>query len=106
MSLRKVGTCEKCKNAIYGDEYGPAGHDCPILSRTTALSYMLDGRIVKALEPLYKTAEKHGGEHLFRYNITTEQIEYKCLKEPWRESKRAFWDCCFKFELVKEDGNG
>lgn len=100
MSLRKVGTCEKCKNAIYGDDYGPAGHDCPILSRTLALEYMLSGRTVRALEPL-KEGEEYSGGHLFRYNIMTEQIEYKCYGEDFKTSKRAFWDCCFKFELIK-----
>lgn len=29
MSLRKQGTCKECKAPLYGDDYGPGGHNCP-----------------------------------------------------------------------------
>lgn len=28
MTLRKQGTCKDCGNPVYGDDYGPGGHQC------------------------------------------------------------------------------
>lgn len=29
-SVRKQGECAECKAPLYGDDYGPLGHDCPV----------------------------------------------------------------------------
>ena len=38
------------------------------MRRTEALEMMLKGVIVRAVDPMYKTKQKHGGVHYFRYN--------------------------------------
>jgi len=48
MTLRKSGTCKDCKQPVYGDEYGAAGHDCP----TPTMLHDDIGNLVKFKENL------------------------------------------------------
>jgi len=73
------------------------------MRRTEALEMMLKGVIVRAVDPMYKTKQKHGGVHYFRYNRESEQVEYASNRRSWHESKRAFWTCCFEFDVAFMD---
>ena len=71
------------------------------MRRTEALEAMLQGLVVRAVDPMYKTKQKHGGTHYFRYNRESEQVEYASNRRSWHRSKNAFWTCCFEFEALE-----
>jgi hypothetical protein len=67
------------------------------MNRTEALMAMLEGKVVRAIDPMYLTKNKHGGCFLYRYNKRGHFIEWNFAG--WRFSSRSFWTLTNEFEI-------
>jgi hypothetical protein len=70
MTLRKTGVCTDCGSALYGDDYGAAGHKC--MSKAT-------DKAAEAAATKYAYAE-----HNYNENFPPEvQNNFECYVDSW-----------------------